>query len=213
MQGQGGLKRPKTQSPPPQGMRWGRCGHPVSRWGSPSEVSAAIRRVADPQELPLPDAQVSPESACATSEQDPRTFVWTASLGITTRSVPRRCRQVQTTIRQENFAACAARPPAGFEVRRFVRVLSRETAALARCPMTGALRLPSAPYPPACAGESDTSPVVLRRPGDICRQAPLPSGLQRPATLRPSDSVGSPFSHSRVESRPEATPVVPVLPG
>ena len=111
------------------------------------------------------------------------------------------------------FVTCATRLPAGFEVRRFVRVLSRETAALARCPMTGALRLPSAPYPPACAGESDTSPVVLRRPGDICRQAPLPSGLQRPATLRPSDSVGSPFSHSRVESRPEATPVVPVLPG
>lgn len=53
------------------------------------------------------------------------------------------------------FVAFTTPLPAGFEVRRFVRVLSLESAPLARCLVNGALRLPLASYPPACAGESD----------------------------------------------------------
>ena len=127
----------------------------------------------------MPDAQVSPESACAISEQDPHTFVWTASLGITTRSVSRHCCRVQTTIRQEDFAAYAARPPAGFEVRRFVRVLSLESCSA--CTLSDDRRLAAAVGP--------LSPCLRRRIGHL-------SG--RLATSRRHLPAGSPAVGSAV---------------
>ena len=116
------------------------------------------------------------------------------------------CCSGQTTIRQENFAACAARPPAGFEVRRFVRVLSLETASLAGCLMNSALRLLSAPHPPACAGESATFFQGLATREDICRQAPLPSGPQCPAIVRPAEPCREPLFTFSCEEPPRSSP-------
>ena len=184
------------------------------RWGSPSEVSAAIRRVADPQGTLFPESQAPPDSAFAASEQRPSVCTETASLGITTRSFPRHCCQGQTTIRQECGAACATRLPAGFEVRRFVRVLSLESALLTKRPMTGALPLP-VDLPSPCLRRRIRSLLLGSCDPNQSSAGRLPCRRVR-SVQRSCDRlnpVGSLLTHSRVRARPEAAPVVPVLPG
>lgn len=72
--------------------------------------------------------------------------------------------------------------------------------------MNSALRLLSAPHPPACAGESGTFFQGLATREDICRQAPLPSGLQCPAIVRPAEPCREPFFTLACGKSPRSSP-------
>lgn len=75
--------------------------------------------------------------------------------------------------------------------------------------MVGALRRPSAPHPPACAGESGTLFRGLATREDICRQAPLPSGPQCPAIVRPAEPCREPLFTFSCEEPPRSSPGCP----